>query len=57
MKKQDNTYKRIPWFSFENIADHVAEFNFDGENDKSVTDFIKWFDNRCKEAWNNRKES
>jgi hypothetical protein len=43
-------YRKQKWFSLENLADFIAEFNKDGEYHikHSDWDFLHWLDKKCK---------
>lgn len=39
-------YRDKEWFSLNSLADFIAEFNKDGEEDKTAWEFLKWLDKK-----------
>ena len=53
--KKEIKYRDMEWFSLNDLADFIAEFNKDGKYDKTAWDFWKWFDKKCEISDNKLK--
>ena len=53
IKKEKAKYRNKQWFSLNDLADFIAEYNKDGKYNKTAWQFWKWLDKKCNSKTKN----